>query len=125
MSFTALLQHVCDIEARSVTEDVMGQPENEYVSAATNVPCRLIHPSENESRSTRSVEDYRLNYGLLLLPDVEIRESDRIAEVRDAAGTVIAREIDIEKISPVSDGRGITHHLQLSGSVKRESVLWT
>jgi len=112
MSYVSLLAHRARIEARTKREDRLGQTREAWEEKAHDVPCRLSDPRGGEVFTDRSRGVVRADYTLYFPPGTDICESDRVAEVVDRAGTVLAVDLEVLLVKTVGGMDGQSHHLE-------------
>lgn len=113
MSFIGLLGHRATIQARTTRRDRFNQPLDAWEDKATDVPCRLTNPSGGETYTDRSRNVVKADHVLFFGPDVVIGELDRVGQVVDADGVVLARDLDVLLVRPAGGFKGTTHHLEV------------
>lgn len=128
MSFESLLVHRATILRRAVGKDDLGQPTEEYVEYATDIPCRVTASSlgggfanvggEQDSATQRDaiMEDRRI----YLQPEdgEDLLEDDKII-VKDKRGVTVVENPDITFIRRIYDGEGNLHNITAMTKVWR------
>jgi hypothetical protein len=122
-----LMGHRCDIDRLVDGRDDFNKPLTDTEERYVGVPCYLSGLSTvggNDERSTLDTRDMvTMGYKLFLPLDYVVAESDRIREVRDADGQVLARDLNILAVRPISRPSRV-HHLEVTVEVRRGSQTW-
>jgi hypothetical protein len=89
MSFATWLIHTCTIERATETLDAYRNAKQTWAAVAAGVPCRLVEKSARALVSERVESTVITTYTLLVSPDVDLRERDRISRVTLEDGTTV------------------------------------
>ncbi|KKN41038.1 hypothetical protein LCGC14_0727260 [marine sediment metagenome] len=112
--FSTLLVHSADTERLAGPPDRFGQPGETFVALATNIICRLSTASKrSETSSPVTHEVLQADFVLYTFPDVDLQQTDRIREVRDKDGKVLAELLEVVAVKRILDGDGSAHHLEV------------
>jgi len=118
------LAHRADFDRLTGEPDAFHKVKPVYAELHRNVPCRLSTASGDRERTTDDTADLvERSFKLFVDPELTLREDDLVLQVRDAGGRVLASELDVVAIKPLSDGR-VVHHLELSLEVRRGARQW-
>lgn len=121
MAFTQLLAHRARIQERESREDRFGQPQLTFLDKADRVPCYLSHAGGTGEQLTLGSRDtIKADYTIFFGPDVNINETDRIAEVLDAGDVVIATNLEVIHVRKRTSA--IYHHIEVDVILVRDSA---
>jgi hypothetical protein len=112
VSYESLLTHRARIEERSKLKDRLGQVAVSWKEKAANVSCRLSNARGGEVFTDRSRNVVRADYTLYFPEGTDIHETDRVAEVVDSAGAVLAINLNVLLVRTTGGLDGRSHHLE-------------
>jgi hypothetical protein len=101
MAFADYLNQTCRIERPTPTEDAWGnRPEGDahWQVAADDVACRLIILAAEVLESAVAAGPVVTRYTLLVEPDVEVQQNDRVVDVMEPDGTIRAGVFHVEAV---------------------------
>jgi hypothetical protein len=98
MSLATHLLHRCTILVGASTEGPYGTPIITWSEAATNVPCRLVEDQERIVTAREAASLLVTTYTLLVLPNVEVTERERISNVILDDGQIVAGPFSIKAV---------------------------
>lgn len=119
MSYDDLLSHLATYKAPAPATDRFGQPTGVLEAKASDVPCRLSRPSGGEVLTEATRDAVENNFMLYLGPDATLVEGDVVTQVKDKLGNVLAQNLDVLIVRPVSGLDGVTHHKEARCFVAR------
>jgi hypothetical protein len=112
--WTALLNQTADLERPLSGEpDRFGQPSSTFEAFAVAIPCRIVAVTgKREILSPITREVQQTDWKLFLPPDVDLRELDRVAVVRDRHNNVIAQDCRVVAVNKIPGAAGTLHHIE-------------
>lgn len=81
MSFDSLLVHSCSIERATSSDDAYGNASLVWTEIYSGVPCRLIEKTDRLVDPQKAQSTFITSYMLLVLPEYDIKERDRITQI--------------------------------------------
>ncbi|HUM37543.1 MAG TPA: hypothetical protein PLQ85_11790 [Anaerolineae bacterium] len=88
MSFEGHLIHRCTIQRATLRQDEYRSDVRVYEDYLTDVPCRLVAQTQRQFDTVTQQWVTMSGYKLLLRPDADVGEGDRVVDVCYEDGTV-------------------------------------
>lgn len=117
MGFDSWLNHTCTIERATETLDAYRNARQTWSAVATGVHCRLVEKQAQERANERVESVVTTVYKLLMGPEEDLRERDRISHVTLEDGTVIVDTFIVTGIL-ARRARVMRHQTALLGRVE-------
>lgn len=88
--------HTCDIQHADETQDEYNENVKIWAAHLSDVFCLLVEKARREVSSESAENVLITTYLLLLPPDTDVEEDDRITNIRYEDGTTDSRLFDVE-----------------------------
>ena len=113
MSIDVLMPHTATVLSRSQRTDRANQRVNAFDPKLEGVACRLTNARGRQIFELENKEAVHADYTLFVPKDTDIAETDRIGEVVDKTGRVLAADLIVLLVRPGSTGDGVVHHIEV------------
>lgn len=119
MSLLSLMPHTAVIQRRSQVTNRLGGVRKEYEDKAAGVQCRLSNVSGRAAWTQTNEGTIKAEYNLYFPVGTDIEELDRVLNVRDVGGAIIASNLIPLIVRHVNKGQGGIHHIEVPCKVDR------
>ena len=108
MSFSSWLIHTCQVERATVHLGAYQNAKETWAGVGTDMPCRLVEKQARVVVNERVESTVTTTYSLLVGPEVDVRERDRISRVTLEDGAIVP---DTFVVTGILARRGsVLHH---------------